>query len=72
MPTVNKINPPPNNTEKKKRGRPVGSKNKPKYASDDQQETLYRYTAKDGCSIETSLKNAQLWCRHYYPMKREK
>lgn len=50
-----------------KRGRPVGSKNKSKVSvTDFDIETLYTYTAKDGCSIQSAVKSKtmKMSCKH--------
>jgi len=52
----------------KKRGRPAGSKNRPKQENnkDFEPEKLYTYTAADGCSIQSGIKSktAKFTCQH--------
>jgi len=69
MPIVHKIIPPTEAT--KKRGRPVGSKNKKSIKGGDavlfdnpMDNPMYRYTAKDGCTIEICTPRAQVSCKH--------
>ena len=63
---------------KRGRGRPKGSKNKPKntpaqviQANDESQEILYTLRCKKGCELKTSIKNMQANCgKHQMTMWR--
>ena len=74
MPTVKKID--KDTYTGKKRGRPAGSKNRPKVAevSEFEPEKLYTYKASDGCQLESGLKSKTLrfTCKHNKPMDLQK
>jgi len=58
------------NTEKKKRGRPKGSKNKPaeeksSYKYDPEHEYRYWFIADAcGCRLGADIMGAGMWCKH--------
>jgi len=66
MPIVHKITSPIETP--KKRGRPVGSKNKKATTKVGDKvlfdNPMYTYTAKDGCTIEICTPRAQVSCKH--------
>lgn len=59
MPTLKKI-PAPAVKPKGKRGRPKGAENK---------VSIHRFIAKDGCVLETGIRNVSADCHHGYEME---
>jgi len=61
----------------KKRGRPAGSRNRPKEGFDAdgfETEKLYTYKAKDGCTMQSAVKSKtmNMSCKHGNKMELQK